>query len=454
MASILKGRIKISPSGLSSVLISHVCVGSPSANSKKNGLESLSDPLAVASNFGKSEKHVHCLSESLPSGRGGLGKKEKASWRSCRGVRERMAAVELEYGVKNCALLTVTLPSVDDRAFEALARYSSYAIDRLNREFKRFFKDEKFARISVWEYQKRGALHCHILLASDCIHAMKNADIANHFANVWYRVLLAIEKKFPCNILLNSMGERWTLEQLKLLVNDKKEAVFVNVQKVRKSVVAYLSMYLADSNHENKDASKQSLRNKFSPIATWFQWDRESSRLMEKYTDEFVLGYAEPDRKREVVSILEKAKKMIADNVNLAKGTEIKEPKNPYNVGLYWLPKSGLKSVSSAKVSAFCIEKLSHIFKQKDSPNDLKQKPIYEEEGSEDKDFYRGIDEFQGKFYSRMDFIEQALDWGDSMAKMLWELFDFSEEICYKLDERKPKKYKQMELDIYVEKTI
>jgi ribosomal protein S17E len=448
MASVLKGRIKVSPGGLSSVIVSHIVASVSTVKSKRcvNSMtgEVVDLPLSeVAFPWQSCQSSATSIDssgesevfDSLPPGKGGLGKKNKASWRSCRGVRERMAAVELEYGVKNCKLLTVTLPSVDSAAFEGLARYSSYAIDRLNREFKRYFSREETTRISVWEYQKRGALHCHILLASASMHKISDREISEYFACVWYRTLLSIADRFPCNPLLRKDGKSWKLSQLKKVVNRKKECVFVNVQRVRKSVVAYLSKYLADSNHEEKNESKQSLRTKFFPIATWFQWSRSATKLMDKYTDEFDLGYCEPDRKKEIQRIIEQAEKDILNNVELAKNTEIKRPQNPYNVGLYWLPKDKKNAAKSGEIMANYIEKMSHFFKIKTDPMQLRQTPIYEKPENEDVDIYIGKDDFMQKYYSRYEEMigSRSQDWGDFIADFGLNMLQFCESICYDL---------------------
>ena len=263
-------------------------------------------------------------------GKGGLGHKSELSWKSGRNVKEVMAAQEREFGKEKSWFLTITLPSVDERSYEALARFSSYAIDRLNKGLKRFFKGEEFCRSNVWEYQKRGALHAHFLICSRSIKGYKIASFRRHIAEYWYRILKDIGRKFGADMFLGRNGESRSLEAL-LSINKGKH--FVNCQQVRKSVVAYLSSYLGDSSKEKDRKGKQHLRKRYFPIATWAQWDRKCTRLRAKYTFEFSFGEA---KNVDSVSI-ESAFVSLENTLPCVEGTEIKRPKKPFIKGLYFI---------------------------------------------------------------------------------------------------------------------
>lgn len=359
MASILKGRIKRFPSGMTSVVISQISPSSPLGSRAKLRQR----PTGIMGVVLRCAIFMSWVGGALPAGKGRLGKKKKASWKTLRGARERMAAIEQKYGVANCGFLTLTLPSVSNGAFEALARYSSYAMDRLNRVLNRYFVGQNLARVSVWEYQKRGALHCHLLIASHCIHAIKKAELIAYMQKAWYRILSDIGEFWGANMFLSSNGESRNLEQLRAIKNKKDENVFVNFQIVRKSIVAYLSRYLADSNHEGKGENKQALREKFFPIATWVQWNKEATKCYEEYLDEFDLGECEIDKKPLLYMMIRALKKRIAKTVPLARKTEIKEPQNPYNCGLYVLPCNPNSMRFSALIVDF-IERTSIFFRQ------------------------------------------------------------------------------------------
>jgi hypothetical protein len=218
----------------------------------------------------------------LKRGWGLLGAKNSMSIKTCRNLRERMVATELEYGTHGCFFVTLTLPTDDTRAFEALARYSSFAVNRIG-VFLSDLMDDEFSRIGVWEYQKRGALHYHFLIGSDCIHALNIDYFRYKMAGAWMSILESIEKEFDCN-MFGKGGKTRDKERL-LRYNDLGQR-FANVQRVEKSVSAYLSSYLSESNHDSK-YKKNSLRKSFFPIATWSQWNRKATELFAKYSLEY-----------------------------------------------------------------------------------------------------------------------------------------------------------------------
>lgn len=261
-------------------------------------------------------------------GKGGLGNKDAMSWKSGVALRERMAASELEYGRRNSWFLTLTIPGGDSKSFEGLARYSSYAIDRLNRELNRYFDGQEFARCSVWEYQERGALHSHILISSHCIHAMNIERFRLRIIKVWYSILLSIQKKFPCNPFMDAQGNTRHIEDI-LRINNGEN--FVNCQVIKKSVVAYLSSYLSDSNHKKDYKKKQELRRKYFPIATWCQWNRQATKVFNKYSETHDFGDC-PDVD---MGSVKDAFKSLEKAIPMAEGTEIKYPKNPFVNGFY-----------------------------------------------------------------------------------------------------------------------
>lgn len=441
MASILKGKVKRFPSGLASVVISQVSSTSPLGSRAKLRHKNLS----IARLSTTLRAWSVAVSLVLPAGKGGLGKKKKASWKTLRNARERMAAIEQRYGVANCGFLTLTLPSVNKDAFEALARYSSYAMDRLNRVFNRYFIGQNLARVSVWEYQKRGALHCHLLIASHCMHAIKKAELIAYMQKAWYRILSDIGEMWGANMFVSSNGECRNLEQLKAIKNKKDENVFVNFQIVRKSIVAYLSRYLADSNHEGKKKNKQALREKFYPIATWVQWNKEATKCYEDYLDEFDLGECEIDKKPLVNMMIQALKKRIISGVPLARKTEIKEPQNPYNCGLYILPCNPNSSKFSELLVEF-VERVSSFFR-----GDISEKyqhhlkPLSQEE----MDIKITIDHID---MERLSNRKDAFDWldlivdrgGNGLANFGLFMLDLGQAF---IDRFKPINYEQIELD-------
>lgn len=441
MASILRGKIKRFPSGMTSVVISQISPASVLGSRAKVRHKNFS-----ISRLGATLRAWSvAVSLILPAGKGGLGKKKKASWKTLRNARERMAAIEQRYGVANCGFLTLTLPSVTAESFEALARYSSYAMDRLNRVFGRYFAGQNLARVSVWEYQKRGALHCHLLIASHRIHAIKKAELIEHMQKAWYRILADIGELWGTNMFVSSTGESRSLEQLQAIKNKKDENVFVNFQIVRKSIVAYLSRYLADSNHEGKKKNKQALREKFYPIATWVQWNKEATKCYEEYLDEFDLGECEIDKKPLIHMMIQSLKKRIINAVPLARGTEIKEPQNPYNCGLYVLPCNPDSNKFSGLVVDF-IERVSSFFKAdlREKYQDRFKKLTEEEVDVQSTIGYIGSQSYRdfASVFSPDKYCNKKI--ANNLANLGLFMLDLGQAF---IDRFKPVNYEQLELD-------
>ena len=265
-----------------------------------------------------------------------------------------MAAQEREFRKEKCWFLTITLPSMDERSYEALARYSSYAIDRLNKAFKRYFGTAEFCRSNVWEYQKRGALHAHFLISSEEIKGYKIASFRQCISRYWYRILKDIGTKFGADMFLGRNGKSRNLKEL-LGINKGKH--FVNCQQVRKSVVAYLSSYLSESSKEKDRKGKQNLRKRYFPVATWAQWDRRCTELRKKYTLEFDLGQAKNIDKGSIEAAFVSLEKRLP----LVENTEIKKPKNPFVKGFYFIASMQCKR-DVCKVLEIVREELQWIF--------------------------------------------------------------------------------------------
>lgn len=347
MASVLKAKYKCSPSGKVAFTVAHIPVSAPCQSRQT------STPTKKSQSEGKPA----VSSQKGRAGYGELGRKSKASWKTLRNVRERMAAGELEYGKNQCWFVTLTQPSIDPRAFEALARYSSYALNRINQWLLRRFGTRDFFRVSVWEYQKRGSLHLHLMLAANFLSADLIEDFQQGLAAIWYRILGDISKRFESLPHRASDGHDWKLEELQ---GKKRIKNFCDVQQIKKSIVAYLSTYLSNSNHGNKSSSKQALREKFFPIATWCQWSRRATALMEKFTDEIELGECEPDKKPE----LERRIDAMRQKVTPAPDTDVLPSQNPYTVGLYYIPPADSPAIDAPLWAGF-IASIAHMFRPK-----------------------------------------------------------------------------------------
>lgn len=282
-------------------------------------------------------------------GYGSLGNKKKASRKSCHNLAMRMSAIELCFDAG--IFLTLTLPIEDDDAYEALARQSSYAVNRLSQYFRDNFPNDCYARCGAWEYQSRGALHYHLYLGvnedfwdyfllSEGAFSMNGCSIFETKKECFLDDLHPSPiAQFPLNAMalfrhriakvwegiLDSIGDIYDLKMIddryrgRILEYDDLGQRFCNIQIVEKSVAAYLSDYLADSNHKKK----QQLRGKFFPVATWFQWDRKAT---ECYQEMSIRDSFEIDDLESLDALLQ----ALFASVELAENTEIIERQNPF----------------------------------------------------------------------------------------------------------------------------
>jgi hypothetical protein len=379
-------------------------------------------------------------------GKGGLGNKVELSWKSAQSVKETMAAQEREYRKEKCWFLTLTLPSVDIRSYEALARYSSYAMDRLNKAITRWFGDNKFCRSTVWEYQKRGALHAHLLISSNYIHGSKVASFRQHISRFWYSILKDIGYKFGADMFLGRNGKT---RDLKSLMNINQGKHFINCQQVRKSVVAYLSKYLSNSGNGKDKKGKQALRKRYFPIATWAQWDREATRLREKYTLKYELGEA----KNIDIKSIEAAFISLEKTLPCVEGTEVKRPKKPFIKGVYFIASMQCKR-DVCRLLDIVKTELQWLFDDSDKYQEwlkINRQHEYDVDPCEGEVTLPLGDELELRTYARDERIRRSSDakeLGDYVAFLGMFMLDFVKEKLCELEANPVTIYKQLTLKL------
>lgn len=91
-----------------------------------------------------------------------------------------------------CHAITLTLPANHEHAFKTLSVYSGYAINRLFQRIRRLY-GHLCHWFFVWEYQRRGALHCHIALYHP--DESEGLWISTQIIELWHKILEDIQKK-------------------------------------------------------------------------------------------------------------------------------------------------------------------------------------------------------------------------------------------------------------------
>lgn len=104
---------------------------------------------------------------------------------------------------KNCCrFLTLTLPTSNPLNYEYLANWSGYLINILQQQIRNYIRDnsptEEIYSLFVWEYQRRGALHLHYLIASLDKRAVRALSLRLY--DSWFKCLAYIEQKTGCDL--------------------------------------------------------------------------------------------------------------------------------------------------------------------------------------------------------------------------------------------------------------
>lgn len=143
-------------------------------------------------------------------------------------------------------LVTCTLPSDRISSMRLLANWSGYMMDRLLHRLRR----NNAAYYYVWEWQKRGALHLHIAIAHN--DASRAASLSYALRSHWFRVLAEIGKLHD---LPPTPATHWvSLPPVDMFASrsapggtwkNKPKKWQWSVDKITKSVTAYLSKYLS-----------------------------------------------------------------------------------------------------------------------------------------------------------------------------------------------------------------
>lgn len=159
-------------------------------------------------------------------------------------------------------LLTGTLPGSTREALKAMAEYSSYFTHRLCAWITYREKGAKWQY--VWEYQKRGALHLHLVVEL----TQENAQyVESEFKNEWNRLLNAVSDKSGVNLFKKTATYAHT--------EDKTQA---DTLRCTREPSRYISKYITKKNTKSFGV------NRFPP-KQWYQISRSLLRELEEGTE-------------------------------------------------------------------------------------------------------------------------------------------------------------------------
>jgi hypothetical protein len=147
--------------------------------------------------------------------------------------------------------LTGTLPGSSDQACIRLAAWTGWGVQTVRQWINDYSPGALY--FGVWEYQKRGALHLHLVV--QCQTKGDASELKRRWRSRWVKVLDGISRKSGADLYERKDGSSW---------RDTKSVVRTDAQTVQFSVARYLAKYLS------KGSSKRRRRCEYPPSAWSF----------------------------------------------------------------------------------------------------------------------------------------------------------------------------------------
>lgn len=203
-------------------------------------------------------------------GWGELPKPREFSKKIQKSILRRVASLQAKYGRENMRFLTMTLPGSTEDSMKIISKYSAYIVNRINRFCSNIIGKDAQNRVQVWELQKRGALHNHLVIASLDKKGLELID--SSFKNFCYQLFSELSKMTNTDMFARASGGTW---------KDNPDVLKCDSQVIRKDVASYLSKYISKTNskiNENPD-------NKIEYYPSrWATWGRGATKALQERT--------------------------------------------------------------------------------------------------------------------------------------------------------------------------
>lgn len=235
-------------------------------------------------------------------------------------LRAGGAMALLQGGDKRVLFLTGTLPGSTDEAMDAIARYSSYIVDRL----KTWLYDNGGTSYSmyVWERQKRGALHLHYAVYIDPTE--RGNRIYHGFKQYWYKLLCNVSLQSGIDLFARKKGGTW---------RNSPKVVQAKAVWCTRTIAGYLAKYLS----KGKAGGHCNDRTPTYYPVRWFGVSRPLNKLLREntYTKEvFCRYYHEAIRfYNRVTGFLENTSDKCYSYEHKLTGSKVTVAYNPYQNG-------------------------------------------------------------------------------------------------------------------------
>jgi hypothetical protein len=210
------------------------------------------------------------------AGWGELSKPKNFGHRAGQKIRECGAMMDkLAPTPEYCRVITLTLAGDTPEAFEAIAKYSGYAVNRIFQPIRRIDGDD-VAWFFVWEYQKRGALHLHIAL----FHPDKavSKECGDTVIIKWIEVLKDIQERSGVDMFVRRDRKSYASPENYQNVN----------QEMRKSCGGYFSKYAGKAANSKENNYVRRFSKKYPPSRFWGS-NRTLKEMCKKFSYESIL---------------------------------------------------------------------------------------------------------------------------------------------------------------------
>lgn len=200
--------------------------------------------------------------------------KQKGGWGSLakptsftRNARHRLleagAVIDNACGL-NAWEITCTIPGSTDEAFRAVAENTGWIMNELTQIIRRKKCQWWFY---VWELQKRGALHLHLLIADPERDLMA---LGNLLESRWWGLLQSLSRRLNVDIFAKSKTQTW---------KEQPSVWQSHIAPIQKSVAAYFAKYAG------KGSSSLTKYKGFRKVYTPSRWWGSSSTVKAAITE-------------------------------------------------------------------------------------------------------------------------------------------------------------------------
>lgn len=186
-------------------------------------------------------------------------------------------SADLSSSAANARAITLTLPGSTPEAYRALAAYSSWLLNCLNQEIRDC--GLPVYCFSVWELQKRGALHLHLCLGGNPEQVSMDflEQLGNQLITRWFELL----KVMGTQRLISRGGKTGRLPGIDMFARSDKAVQArggptswkdspkkwqSDNQPIKKNIAAYFSKYASKN---VTSGNKNNVLNAYSPSRWW-----------------------------------------------------------------------------------------------------------------------------------------------------------------------------------------